>query len=671
MMTAAALPSDIVVVGQGLPPAPGDAAYDVVTIDRDALSRSAGDRLETILRDAAGFQQFRRSDSRSAHPTSQGATLRGLGGNASSRALIVLDGIPQGDPFGGWVNWSAFAPATLGEVRVTRGGGSGAYGAGALAGTIELNSISPDDVAPLSAGLFYGNRNSIDADAGLSSKLGSGVVQVSASYQRGDGFIPIIASQRGAVDVAAPYRQGSLSGRVLLPVGVTTELQANTLLFFDQRTRGTAFTANRNGGADASLRLVGHGSWRWEASTWLQMREFRSQFSSVAASRATVSQSLDQYGVPATGIGGRFEIRPPLGDDIEMRIGGDARRTSGKTQELATFIAGNPTRIRDAGGRTLTTGTFADLSLTLWDQLTLTGGARVDRWTITHGRLVERTLATGALLPTSGLFPERKGTEPSGRAGLAFKPLASITLHSAAYTGWRLPTLNELYRPFRAGNDLTVANPALQPERLKGVDGGVEWHPLSSVRFAVSGYWNRLDNAIGNVTLGLGPCTLAGNVVAAGGACRQRNNLDAIVSKGIEAEGEIRYGDWRLSGSYAYVDARVRASGVAAALKGLRPAQTPSHNASVTLAWAPADRPSFSTTLRYVGNQFEDDQNSRVLRDVLTVDAEAELPIGKRFRIIARGENLSNAEVDATVSATGIIERATPRTLWIGVRYTG
>jgi vitamin B12 transporter len=117
-----AFAQDIVVTGAALAEPKGDAAYDIVTVDRQRLSGTASNRIEDALRDVAGLQQFRRTDARSANATSQGATLRGLGGNASSRALLVLDGVPQSDPFGGWVTWPAYAPERLERVRVTRGG---------------------------------------------------------------------------------------------------------------------------------------------------------------------------------------------------------------------------------------------------------------------------------------------------------------------------------------------------------------------------------------------------------------------------------------------------------------------------------------------------------------------------------------------------------------------
>ncbi|RYD55278.1 MAG: Plug domain-containing protein, partial [Sphingomonadales bacterium] len=144
-------PEEVVIIGQGLAPPPGDAAYAVVVIPRERLAGTASGRLEDALRDVGGLAQFRRSDSRSAHPTSQGVTLRGLGGNASSRALLLLDGVPQADPFGGWVAFPAYLPERLASARVTRGGGSGYSGPGALAGTIELASGSPAELGRLQA----------------------------------------------------------------------------------------------------------------------------------------------------------------------------------------------------------------------------------------------------------------------------------------------------------------------------------------------------------------------------------------------------------------------------------------------------------------------------------------------------------------------------------------
>ncbi|PSJ37725.1 TonB-dependent receptor [Allosphingosinicella deserti] len=652
---------EIVVTGRGLAPAAGEEVFDTVTLDRTRLANSASNRLEDILRDVPGFQLFRRSDARTANPTSQGATLRALGGNASSRALLILDGVPQTDPFGGWVSWPAYDPQRLGEARVTRGGGSGAYGPGALAGTIELSSADP--FTGPTAVVAYGSRDSVDAHAGLGLAAGAGFVTVSGAYARGDGFVPIVREDRGAVDRPSPYEQASLAVRAVAPLGGEVELQASGLAFRDARERGTAFSDILTKGADASLRLVGR---RWTALAYVQTRDFTNSFASVAADRASVSQASEQYSVPSTGLGARGEWRPDLGP-VALRLGGDWRETIGETRELYSFVAGAGTRGRVAGGRTRTVGSFAEAS---WrsDAFTLTAGGRIDRWWIEDGVLNERVLATGQQL-TDTRFDDRSGWEPTGRAGIAFRPGGGVTLRSAAYLGWRLPTLNELYRPFRAGTDATAANAALAPERLKGIEAGADWRPAAQVRIGATLFANRLENAIANVTLGRGPGTFPGvGFVAVGGEYRQRQNLDAVEAKGLELDASARLGRWTLSGGWSWVDADVDADAQAAPLNGLRPAQTPRHAATATIAWDGGTGRSASVTARWVGSQFEDDLNAQRLRGAFTMDASASWPLTRRLSLEARAENLADARVEAAVSGDGIVERATPRTLWIGLR---
>ncbi len=660
-------PPEIVVTGRGLADRPGDRAFDVVEIDRARIEANASDRLESVLADVAGLQQFRRSDSRSANPTSQGITLRGLGGNAASRALLILDGVPQADPFGGWVTFPAYATDRIGRIRVTRGGGSGFYGTGALAGTVELDSATPDQLAPLIGSVAYGSRDSLDAQGSAALIRPGGFAVLSGAYARGDGFTPIIAADRGPIDRPAPYEEASGALRTVVALAPQTELQANLSAFTDTRDRGTPFTANRSEGADASLRLVGRGRWGWSALGYIQSRAFASSFASVNAARTTATQTLDQYNTPATGFGTRVEVAPPLGEAIRLRLGADFRRVSGRTQENYTFVGGSPTRRRVAGGRNLTGGVFADGSVEA-GALTLSLGARVDRWRIAGGFLRERTLATGAPI-TDLSFTDRTGTEATGRVGLAWRVAGPVTLRTAAYRGWRLPTLNELYRPFRVGADATAANAALSPERLTGVEGGITITPSATTSIAATWFHNQMDDVIANVTAGTGPATfpLVG-FVAAGGVYRVRDNLDGLRSNGLEVDASWRPGPVGFRASWSHVDARVRADGAAVALDGLRPAQTPRDQVSATVDGR-YRRAAASLTLRHLARQFEDDQNRRTLAPATTLDAYVAIPLTAALVVEGRAENLTDAQVQAGISGADLVERATPRTLWLGLRY--
>ena len=659
----------IVVTGTGLDQGRGDDVYSLSTIGRDRLDHSPSNRLEDVLRDIPGFQQFRRSDARSANPTSQGATLRALGGNASSRTLLLLDGVPQSDPFGGWISWPAFDPRRLGEIRVVRGGGTGADGPGALTGTIELISAAPEDMEGVRARLAYGSRDSIDAFGAVGAALGGGFLTVSGAWAQGDGFIPIVESQRGPVDRPSPYVQGSLSVRAVAPLTAAVELQANLSAFTDSRERGLPFSDIETDGADGSVRLVGRGRLPFSALLYVQVRDFANSFASADAARADANQVLDQYSVPSTGLGARFELRPLTGP-AELRIGADWREAEGRTQELFLFSGGTPQRGRIAGGRTRTVGSFAEFG---WESgaFTVSAGGRLDRWWIEEGRLRERVLATGASLNAVD-FPDRSGWEATGRAGIAWRPAEPLSLRAAAYRGWRLPTLNELFRPFRVGADATAANAALAPERLEGIEAGLEYRPIAGARLSVSLFANRLTDAIANVTLGQGPGLFPGvGFVAAGGQYRQRRNLDAVVSRGIEADASLTIGRWRLAAGYSYADAEIRAQGSAAALDDLRPAQAPRHSATASVSWEASTGQFASLTARYVGDQFEDDLNRVRIPDALTFDALALWPVGRGVSLEARAENLADARIVSGISGDGIVERATPRTLWIGIRWEG
>jgi vitamin B12 transporter len=588
--------------------------------------------------------------------------LRALGGNASSRALLVLDGVPQSDPFGGWVNWPAYDPQSLAGIRVVRGGGSVGDGPGALAGTIEMTSRSD---AGVSGELGGGSRASEEARGRAGMNVGGGILSVSGRAERGDGFIPITADTRGPADEPAAYHGWNGRARWVVPVGGDTEIQANLDGFHDWRTRGTDFSADRTNGADASLRLVGRGSWAWSALGYWQWRNLRSSTASLSVGRTTASRVQLQDSVPSHGFGGSIEVRPPMPAGIELRLGADARRTTGETRELANYAAGVPMRRRIAGGESWTSGAFAEGSIELHG-MTVSAGARIDHWQVSDGHLLERSLVSG-LVTRAENFAGRDGWLPTARGGVVAPIGGGFSLRSAAYLGWRMPTLNELFRPFRAGLDATAANPELDPERLAGVEAGIDY-ANGPLKLSLTGFVNDLKDAIVNVTLGEGPGTFPQvGVVAAGGAFRQRQNVDAIKVRGIEASAEWTSGPWSLSAAGSFTHARMDTDGAAAILDGLRPAQTPKFGGTLSASWQSGGKGA-SLVLRRVGAQFDDDLNDDVLKGATTLDAYASWPVSRRLQLVARGENLTNTLVIAGIGGDGSIERATPRTLWIGIR---
>lgn len=652
----------VVITARTLPNPDSERAYSVEVLTKESLENGPSGQLDESLQQVPGVQLFRRSDSRSAHPTSQGVTLRALGGNASSRALVILDGVPQSDPFGGWINWPAYDPEAIAEVRVVRGGGSVAHGPGALAGTIVLES---DVDSGVGASGFLGSRNSREARLHVGTHVGRWSINLSGRAARGDGFVPVTRETRGPADRPAPYEEANVRALWLTEIGSGVDLQLGGSAFTDKRERGLAFTGNTSRGLDGSARLVGRGRWPWVALAYAQSREFKSSFASVDDTRTTATRVALQDNVPASAWGGSFEVRPPVGSGLELRVGGNVRFSSGHSRELFSYLEGNPTRRRRAGGETMTAGMFGELTGQL-GSLSLSGGGRIDHWKVADGLLQESVIATGEELRNEA-YADRSGWLPTARLGALYDLGRGLGLRSAAYLGWRMPTLNELFRPFRAGPDATAANPLLEPERVSGIEVGIDYRSgtagISLTAFAI-----RLSDAIANVTLGEGPGIFPGvGFVGAGGEFRQRRNLDGNEVRGVEASVRYRRGKWSLGGGASLVRARVDADAEASPLDGLRPAQTPAVTLTGRLSWEGGQRIA-SIFIHHSGAQFEDDLNNRSLPGATTINAFAQWPISRSLNIVLRGENLFDEEVVAGRGNDEVIDRATPRTLWIGLR---
>ena len=185
----------------------------------------------------------------------------------------------------------------------------------------------------------------------------------------------------------------------------------------------------------------------------------------VGAGRAFTTPANDQYGTPAVGWGANAALRGRAGG-LTWEAGTDVRGTDGEDQEHFRFMNGAFTRNRIAGGRTLVAGGYGEASYAESGWL-LTGGVRVDGWATRGGHRLETDIASGAVTFKDDPA-NRSGAVPSGRVGVRRELGGGVYARAAAYSGFRPPTLNELYRPFRVGNDITEANAGLKPEKLYG-----------------------------------------------------------------------------------------------------------------------------------------------------------------------------------------------------------
>ena len=652
----------VVVRAARLPDPIGDAAFSIVRIGEADLR--ATPRLDEALESVPGVSLFRRNSSLSANPTVQGISLRSIAGSGAGRALVTLDGVPQGDPFGGWVIWSGLPQQSIGAVSIVRGAGAGPYGAGALTGTIDLTSrdLAPGEIAgEVSAGSL-GDREG----QGLGAlTLGPGVLTLAAAGESSDGYIPVRAG-RGAADTALDLHAYSGSARWIAAIGADT-VSVRVAGYNEDRGSGLLGAVSRTDGAQASVSLTrppAGASAGYQLRAWVDRSNLLNTSVTVAPGRATTTLSDDQYATPATGYGAGGLLRWTIGQG-SLELGADARGAVGESRELFKYVAGAPTGLRFAGGETIAGGAYLEASQTFGPWL-VTGGARLDGWGDLAGHRLEFATATGAATVVQRPA-DRSGVLPTARFAVRRDFGSDLYARAATYVGFRPATLNELDRPFRVGSDVTEANPDLRPERLYGAEvgvggtgGGVEW--------SATGFYNRLDDAVINATVRQGPFLDAvEGFIPAGGTLFQRRNVDRIDAWGVEASARRDWG--RIGGRLAadYTDAEVVGGASAPTLTGLRPAETPRLSVTAGASWRPLDRLTLLAEARYESARFDDDLNTRRLAPGGTADLRADVRVTRAVSVFAAAENLFDAAIQTGRTADNTVSYGPPRLIRVGV----
>jgi len=663
-----ALPDLVVSTTRGTQPLE-QVPFAATTLSGEKIRATPAGTLDGALRSVPGFSLFRRSDSFTANPTAQGVSLRGLGPSGASRSLVLLDGVPLNDPFGGWVAWTKVPREALAGAELVRGGGATAWGNAALGGVVQLLTANPDATGGrLTAG--YGEFASRNLELSASQSLGRGVLQVMGRDFSTDGFSLVAPEDRGTIDIPAASEHRWLAGRWRQPLGENLQLTVTARTYREDRNNGTPYQKNKSRENFGSVALDGtpRAGFTWKAVAYAQDQSFASTFSSVNAARTAETPASNQYDVPATAFGAAWSGFWTNGD-TRTSAGADVRGIEGETREYFTFSNGDYARQRIAGGTQGVGGVFVLHEWALTPGVRATLGGRVDFWRESDGHRRETDRATGNVLRDDH-YAQRHDAEFSPSGGLVWTLVPGWRLRAAAQHSFRRPTLNELYRPFRVGNVITEANAALATEHATSAELGLE-HSAGPIALSGALFWNDLRDAVGNVTLVRGPGTFPiVGFVPAGGLGRQRLNLDRTRVQGVELSARWNpAAAFSVQADFLYNDAIVRETRVAPALVGKRLAQVPRRTLVLGATWRPVSRFTISPRLRWIDRQFEDDENQLILGAVVIADLGLSFAVNPRASLYLHAENLTDERIETGRSVDGIVNTGTPRLVTGGVRF--
>jgi outer membrane receptor protein involved in Fe transport len=662
VLTPAAVSESMTVTASRTPTGLTETAASVIVLPSETISSTAALTLDDLLRQVPGFTLFRRAGSRAANPTTQGVSLRGVGASGASRALVLADRFPLDDPFGGWIYWDRIPRASVSRIEVVRGAASDLYGTNAMGGVVNIIS-KKSDAPEFSLEGSFGNEHTPDVSTWSAIQMGRWRAAFAGEAMQTDGYVLVGQSDRGSVDTPAGSEHETANLRLEREVSSGGRIFAEVTGFRETRANGTPLQQNRTHvrqlafGADVQTESAGSFSLRAYGGPQL----FDQTFSSIAPDRDVESLTRLQR-VPAQQAGLDLQWSRPVGARQTMVAGVEGREVRGASDELG-FFGGAATSATGTGGRQRTKAVFGEDIIRLTPRWIATVGARFDNWMNYDGLATSRPLSSPGQNAVTH-FPLRTEFAFSPRLSTLFRVNENLALSGSIYRAFRAPTLNELYRNFRVGNIVTLANSDLDAERLSGAEAGAQiGNSTSRVTLRGTVFWSDTTRSIANVTLNVQP-----NLIT-----RQRENLGRTRSRGFDLDSTARITPTvDLSAGYEFVDSTVVSFPLDPSLDGLRIPQIPRQALTFQARYAnPASAVRLKRWIvafqgRVIGTQFDDDQNRLLLGSFFSLDAFVSRPLGHDIEVFVAAENLLNDRY--AVGRTPVVTLGPPLLFRGGIR---
>jgi outer membrane receptor protein involved in Fe transport len=506
------------------------------------------------------------------------------------------------------------------RIEIVDGPTSSLYGNYAMGGVINIvtNRAEPRTLVFKPQ---YGNRNTPKVDLFGSNVWGKLGLTFNATTFDTDGYTIVAEEERGPIDVDANVQYRTVSAKLEYNPSDRVNVFFRGGVFEEDRENGKT-TANTDC-PSAVLCEVNDTSWKFgsggiglrladgsniDARLFFDRQRFHSTFFAVPAAnppRSLMNLTLDQH-VPTNALGTMLQWSrvSRMGDYAHVLTAGfDFRRIDGDSNEQTFALATGLTPLlnRVSGGTQKIGGAFVQDLMELSPKLQLTLSARIDAWRNYDAHNFETTIATGQPTANNAALPDKSDTAVSPRAAVLYRASDRMSVWGSISRGFRAPTLNELYRQFRVGAVLTLANAELGPERLTGLEAGISVAPTERVTLRGTLFNNRVADPIANVTT-----NTAGTV-------RQRRNLGATNIGGFQTDASYRVNEFvSVSAGYLFDIAKVHEAETdpqGVNLTGRYLAEVPKHRASFQVAFVHPDFLNLSIENQFIGHQYDDDQN--------------------------------------------------------------
>jgi len=600
--TAALAEDDIVVTASGFRQPAEETGQAITVIGAEELRAKQITVVRDILRDVPSVSAARNG----GVGGTTGVFIRGA---SSSQTLVLIDGVRINDPStpNGLFDFGTLLTGNIDRIEVLRGPNSVIWGSQAIGGVINIRNAAPTESFSGNALAEYGSFDTARAQANIAGTSGILSGSIGGGYYRTDGISAFVDG-----DERDGFENYSANGK--LEIAFTDNVSLDLRGFYNNGTVEydvNVFDQNFNSAPDPNS-LPETRTEQFIGYVGVNLTSADGRFRNrIAYTRTEVDRKGSEPGgvtfadnrligkIDRAEYHGAFDI---AGNLATLVFGAEYEKTSASTFFPAGFSP-DPTQADSevASG-------FGQLILRPATGLTLTGGVRYDDYSLYGG---ETTFGGNA----------------------AYTPNDGDTVLRATYAeGFRAPTLTESIPAF-------FGNPAVRPETARSFDAGIEHSFLDGRANVRATYFNRKSSD--QITFNF--------------ATFLSENIERVKAEGFEFELALRPTDTlTIAGFYALVDAENRSPG---AQFGNRLARRPVDTASLSVDWETPLNLRIGSTINLVGDSFDDANNARPLDGFVLANFRAAMPIGDRFEVYGRIENLFDSNY-ATAAGFNSLGRA-------------
>jgi vitamin B12 transporter len=512
VVTATAVPEDQIELG---------AATTVIT--REQIERRGLRTVAEVLRSVPGLDLVQSGDTGAI-------TSVLLRGSNSNHTLVLVDGVRMNSPYFAGYDFSTLTTENVERIEIVRGPFSALYGSDAIGGVVQVFT------RPTASGLS--GRASVEAG--------------NAGQREGEAFAAVGA---GVWGVAASFRDSRVGGD---RTNSDWE-QKNGALRLEGRlgeSLRAALEAGLVDGESGTPGPIGRETPHARSPWWEERLSLPVSWRPAPGHAATVLVasviSKPGYDDPDSAFSSTTRAQ-----SIQTRIGDTWTSENNRLTGFGSFERGK------VDSRTNYGVDLDGQSTTLW------GVGLEDTWKL-----------PGGLTATGGVRYDRHsqfGSAWSPRATLVWlSPDALWKLRASGGTGFRAPTVGELYFPF-------VGNSSLKAEHSVSYELGVERY-LPGGRVEASLFWNGFRDLI-VYDFGLGQDTNVGRARTRGAEIALRQDLTPALAVDI---------------GYTYLDAQDRDTGFSLIRR-------PRHRAFVAASWQAIASLTVSPRATFVGSRADND----------------------------------------------------------------